>query len=337
MEAINLNLTPEGRPPILHASQFDKGREFKINLFDGFAPMVLDGTETLALSIRKPDTHVVTDNITNTHDSFVEFSTSEQMTACAGDSLCEIKITKGADELGTLNFILRVEEDPLNGGLASDSEIINLQTQVDAAVAVSIADQYDSANVIFDAAPTPGHGSGYAVTSEGVATAIGNATPAASAVTYDNTNSHLIATDAQSAIDELDTGLNSLEADKVAFDNTGSGWGANDVQNALDTVADLLKRPSGSGGPLAVLGYYDIPAAVMQKKFVIIALFRYSYGNTVILPVSHITAGNYENGIYIPRTDTEGWTLIIETNGQIVLSAKGASTGEPYIEVWGID
>ena len=90
------------------------------------------------------------------------------MTACAGDNLCELKIEKGADVIGTLNFILRVELDPLAGGDPSESFVYNLSVQI----AQAVADQYDSNNVIFDAAPTAGHGVGYAVTSEGVKNAL---------------------------------------------------------------------------------------------------------------------------------------------------------------------
>lgn len=171
METFNLNIIPGKTCPVCHASQYDIGRTIRINLFENAAVYTLDGTETVSLSVRKTDGNVVTASVTNTSDSFVEIVTTEQMTACHGANLCELKIEKGADVIGTMNFILEVEQDPLEGGIASQSEIDNLATQV----AAIVADQYDSNNVLFDAAPTPGHGIGYAVTSEGIGQAIDDA------------------------------------------------------------------------------------------------------------------------------------------------------------------
>lgn len=168
METINLNLIPTGARPVLHASQYDKGRQFRANLFEGSAVYTLTGAETISIAVRKPDDHVVTEGITNTSDSYVIIETTEQMTACAGESFAEVKIEEGGDLIGTLNLILAVEQSPEAGGDPSESFIHNLETQIAAAV----ADQYDSNAVVFDAAPTPGHGVGFAVTSEGIAAAI---------------------------------------------------------------------------------------------------------------------------------------------------------------------
>ena len=171
METFNLNIIPGKTCPVCHASQYDIGRTIRINLFENAAVYTLDGTETISVSVRKTDGNVVTASVTNTSDNYVEIVTTEQMTACHGANLCELKIEKGADVIGTMNFILEVEQDPLEGGIASQSEIDNLATQV----AAIVADQYDSNNVIFDAAPTPGHGIGYTVTSEGIGQAIDDA------------------------------------------------------------------------------------------------------------------------------------------------------------------
>ena len=168
MEAFNLDIIPGRTCPVCHASQYDIGRTIRINLFDGVSVFTLSGAETVSLSVRKPDGNVVTAAVTNTSDNYVEFVTTEQMTACHGSNLCELKLEEGGDVIGTMNFILEVEQDPLEGGVQSASEIDNLQTQIAGMVATEVASQYDSANVIFDAAPTAGHGVGYAVTSEGV-------------------------------------------------------------------------------------------------------------------------------------------------------------------------
>lgn len=170
MEQINLNLIPGRTMPVAHASQYDVGRTIRFNLFEGDTIYTLDGTETVNVNVRKTDGNVVTEELTVTASaSYVEVVTTEQMTACSGSNLAEIQILKDGNTIGTLNFILEVEEDPLNGGVQSESEIYNLKSQVKSMVSEEVADQYDSNNVIFDSTPTLGHEEPYAVTSDGIA------------------------------------------------------------------------------------------------------------------------------------------------------------------------
>ena len=162
MEIFNLDMIPGKANPVIHCSQFDEGRAFRAQLFEGASVYTLDGTETITLIEKKLDGNEVTIAVTNTSNSYVDFATTQQMTALAGSQLCEIRIEKGGNLIGSLNFVLACEESP-DTGIASDSAIHNLEQQIYDAV----ADQYDSNNVIFDNAPTPGHGVGYVVTSEG--------------------------------------------------------------------------------------------------------------------------------------------------------------------------
>jgi len=189
MEVFNLDIIPGKSAPVIHASQFDAGREFKANLFEGPTVYTLSGAETLSVIVRKPDGNMVTAAVTNTSDSYITFETTEQMTACDGANLCELRIENGADVIGSINFIMEVEKSP-DTGITSASEIHNLEAQVDAFTAIAVANQYDSANVIFDNAPTPGHGNGYAVTSEGVATALGTKADTSSLATVATTGAY---------------------------------------------------------------------------------------------------------------------------------------------------
>lgn len=175
MEVFNLNIRPGKTCPVIHCSQFDKGRAFRANLYDGSEVYTLTGAETLSVIEKKSDGNMVTIGVTNTSDSYVEFATTEQMTAVAGSQMCELRIEEGDDLIGSLNFLLACEASP-DTGIESDSAIHNLETQIaeiDAVivppiVAEEVANQYDSQNVIFDDHPTPGHGTGYTVKSENV-------------------------------------------------------------------------------------------------------------------------------------------------------------------------
>ena len=179
MEVFNLNIRPGKTCPVIHCSQFDKGRTFRANLYDGSEVFTLTAAETLSVIEKKSDGNMVTIGVTNTSDSYVEFATTEQMTALAGPQICELRIVEGDTLIGSANFILDCKESP-DTGIESESEIHNLETQIQDInneivpdmVAEEVENQYDSQNVIFDDTPTENHGTGYAVTSEGVKNAL---------------------------------------------------------------------------------------------------------------------------------------------------------------------
>lgn len=252
MESFNLNIIPGKDRPVCHASQYDIGRTIHVNLFEGFNVFTLDGTEVISISVRKPDGNVVTESVTNTSDSYVEFVTTEQMTACHGSNLCELKLEKGADVIGTMNFILEVEQDPLEGGVQSASEIDNLQTQVAGMVATEVADQYDSANVIFDASPVPGHGNGYAVTSEGVATEISTLNGAIAAKPDIDDNA-VSATTVYSS-DKVETLLsgkqNSLSVTDISYTVASS------------SISDVKIKAVQYGNIVMITGYFRTTASI---------------------------------------------------------------------------
>ena len=174
MEQIKLDLIPGRVPPICHASQYDVGRVIRINLIDdNNMAYTLLGTETVTLGVRKTDGNMVTKTLdVVTGRTYVDMVTTQQMTACAGKNTCELSIVNGTGDdqttIGTLNFILEVERDPLDGAGSSSTEIENLTAQVYAIV----SEQYDSSNVIFDTAPNSEHNIPYVVTSAGVKSAI---------------------------------------------------------------------------------------------------------------------------------------------------------------------
>lgn len=127
MEIINLNLIPGEALPVCHASQYDDERTIRLNLFDGSSVYTLSSDDEVTLSVRKPDGNIVTAEITHTQVSYVDITTTEQMTAVPGKSVCELTI----NTIGTLNFILDVEEGPENGSINSASEIHDLRTQIE--------------------------------------------------------------------------------------------------------------------------------------------------------------------------------------------------------------
>lgn len=120
MEEITLNLIPGGATQVVHASQFDKGRQFKLLTYDGDMPFD-PSTYTAEFEAIKPDGNIVQANVTKSSTG-VTVTTTEQMCAVEGDTICEIRFSKNNRVIGSANFILRVEMDPIFEGTSSQSE-----------------------------------------------------------------------------------------------------------------------------------------------------------------------------------------------------------------------
>ena len=177
MEQIRLDLIPDGSMPVCHASQYDDGRVIRVNLTENGADYTLSD-EVITLDVRKGDGCAVTSAIAfESGKKYVDIVTTEQMCAVAGSNLAELKITKNGANIGTLNFILQVERDPLDEGINSYSEIHDLQAQVDRDVLRAFS------------------------------------TIGAEGLPYDNTESGLTAENVQAAIDEVNAKVEQTPAD----------------------------------------------------------------------------------------------------------------------------
>lgn len=124
MEQINLNTIPGIEMyPIIHVSQGDIGRQFKINLYNDEGEVVLNGTESLSITGYKADGNVFIYNLPSVTGSELTISTEEQMTAAKGECICEISVVKGTTKIGTANFIMQVEANPSTQGPVSASAL----------------------------------------------------------------------------------------------------------------------------------------------------------------------------------------------------------------------
>lgn len=142
-EVIKLNLIPSGEMPTYHCSQFDKGRLILIDLFNGEDEYSLPAGYTAELHTRKMDNNIVTLATTSVSSNHLTFTSTEQLTACAGNNLSEVSIKDASDYVvGTLNFWLYVEKDPLAGGLISTSSIHDLTDQIEEITTEIVGENY---------------------------------------------------------------------------------------------------------------------------------------------------------------------------------------------------
>lgn len=117
MQQINLDLVPSGVPPVVYASQYDVGRIFRINLFDGNDAYIVPDGAVVTLVGTKTDMHSFAysseddDPKVKVDGSSITVTTTEQMCAMPDNALCEISVRKSTTLIiGSLNFILHVEK-----------------------------------------------------------------------------------------------------------------------------------------------------------------------------------------------------------------------------------
>jgi len=132
MQKTNLNQIPGGVYPVINASQYDEGRQFQIALYDGASAYDLTGL-TVTILVGKTDgtgcAYGAADDVKGVpvvavSGNVVTITTPIQMTAAAGDNMAELQIEDSTSIIGTLNFILRVEEAALDPNTpTSDTEI----------------------------------------------------------------------------------------------------------------------------------------------------------------------------------------------------------------------
>lgn len=131
MQIVNIDIKPNKVKPIVELSQYDDNALVRFALFDNGEEYTLAGTETVEVDIRKPDGNIVTIEPTIAAASYIDVYFTQQACACYGDSFGEIRLKTDSYDIGTCNFILRVEISPTFGGIESASEIANLSTQIE--------------------------------------------------------------------------------------------------------------------------------------------------------------------------------------------------------------
>lgn len=132
MEIRNLDIIPRGVSPIINVSQYDVGRTFKFLLFDGdLAYTIPSGAVVRVEGIKKDKTGFSYECEYSGNEVTVEVT--RQMTVFSGEVKSELRIVYNEVNIGTLNFILKVEHSPINDETEiSETEIpaiIELATQ----------------------------------------------------------------------------------------------------------------------------------------------------------------------------------------------------------------
>lgn len=114
-QTFNLDLIPQGVPPIVHVSQYDKGQTWEIHLFEnGVVFPVPANTSAAVQGTKKDNTGFQFPAVITAGDNVVTFTLEQQMTVFGGDIDCELVLVNGDNQVATINFILSVEPTTLD-------------------------------------------------------------------------------------------------------------------------------------------------------------------------------------------------------------------------------
>lgn len=156
----DLDMVPNGFPPVAPASQGDVGRVFVVNLFWSGSAWTPNSGVTCQVRGKKPD-GTVFDYSATISGSTATFSTTEQMTLISGNVKCELAFTSGSTKIATANFILLVEEGTYDPDAPSVSDITGIDTSAiadkaitKAKLAQAVQDQIDGNSTDIDALET---------------------------------------------------------------------------------------------------------------------------------------------------------------------------------------
>lgn len=146
---INLNVVPSGVCPIVHCSQYDNHLQaLRFWLYKDNTPFSVPSGAAVLINGYKPDNTAFSYAATAISGNVVTFAVTQQMTAVAGDVLCELRVRTEGEIIGTLNFILCVEPAPLtDDSVLSETQIPLIEQAIDIAanLAEYIQVTYDNA------------------------------------------------------------------------------------------------------------------------------------------------------------------------------------------------
>ena len=126
-QTIYLDLVPGGLTPVAHVSQNDtEARKLVFRIMENGQLVYTRGLSAI-IKGKKPDGAMFSYACDTGYDYQIIRACTAQMTAVAGQTVCELQLTTASGILGTLNFILEVEEDPTASATASTSEMTQFQ------------------------------------------------------------------------------------------------------------------------------------------------------------------------------------------------------------------
>lgn len=133
IQEINLEVTPSKQMPVVYATQHEKaGRLVRLHIMDNGEEFILPVNAKITLSGTKPNkmyfSYDSTQNpaVVSYEENVVSFTMQEDMTDVFGNVLCGVTIEADGETVGTLNFVSRIQQDPIAEGALK--EIVSIES-----------------------------------------------------------------------------------------------------------------------------------------------------------------------------------------------------------------
>lgn len=125
-------------PKVIHANQYSQGETWIFKLLQDDGSVYVPSTG--ALIGVKADGHAIA-GLTGTvlGDGRVSITTTQQLTAAAGDATCELTIDEGTN--GSANFVIRVEKKPTDDAILSESDLSIIQEGLNSVTPAAIEEK----------------------------------------------------------------------------------------------------------------------------------------------------------------------------------------------------
>lgn len=219
---VNLNVVPVGVRPVVHCSQYDNNLQaIRFTLYKNNVAFSIPSGAAVLINGYKPDNTGFSYAATAISGNTATFTVTQQMTAVAGEVLCELRVRTSNQIIGTLNFILKVEEAPLkDDSILSETEIPLIEQAVD--IAANLAEYIQ-------------------VTYTNAAAAQASANAAAASATSAATSEASAASDAAS-VQELYDSIETAKANANAAANAANAA----AQELEGLTAQATTLPAGS-------------------------------------------------------------------------------------------
>lgn len=198
-QVTKLNLVPGGVLPRINVTQYDYGsRALEFLIFNGDQRFTLASGMTARIQGTKPDKCGFDYAATvSTANNKITANLTQQMTACHGEVLTELVILKNGERIGTINFILDVQQAGLSDEtVVSDSELPDIITQATAqmeaaAASAKLAESFAKGNTGTRTGENTDNANYYRQQAANSATAAGNQASAAATSATNSTNQAL--------------------------------------------------------------------------------------------------------------------------------------------------
>ena len=254
-QTFNLDLIPQGVPPIVHVSQYDKGQTWEIHLFEnGVVFPIPANTSAAVQGTKKDNTGFQYAGAITAGDNVVEFTLEQQMTVFSGEMDCELVLVNGDDQVATINFILDVEPTTL------DDDTIISETEL------PLIEQAAELGAVINNYATQIHAD-----AETASTAASTATSAASSASADATTATTAADDATASKTAAATSATNAAASASAAASSESNAATSETNAAASAAAAQAAIATDMTGATASTagahGLVPAPAAGDNGKF----------------------------------------------------------------------